>query len=65
MFCRLRKTGTTRIERSGFGNQFVDQMNQWRPQEWSQGQATKRWMNAAHADALLLMSTMWIGLYVL
>jgi len=26
-----RKTATTRIERAGFGNQFVDQLNRWRP----------------------------------
>ncbi len=35
-----RKTATTRIEQSGFGNQFVDQMNRWRPQEKAQGWAT-------------------------
>ncbi len=28
-----RKTATTRIEQAGFGNQFVDQMNRWRPIE--------------------------------
>ncbi len=30
-FCMLRKMATARIERSGFENQFVDQMKQWRP----------------------------------
>ena len=31
----LRKTATARIERAGFGHQFVDQMNRWRTQEKS------------------------------
>jgi len=31
----LRKTATVRIERAGFGHQFVDQMNRWRTQEKS------------------------------
>jgi hypothetical protein len=60
-----RKTATTRIERSGFGNQFVDQMNRWRPQEKAQGWAARRKMNAHYANALLLMPTTWMGSYVL
>jgi hypothetical protein len=31
------KTATMRIEQAGFGNQFVDQMNRWRPQEKAKG----------------------------
>ncbi len=64
-FRTLRKTATTRIERSGFGNQFVDQMNRWRPQEKAQGRVARRRMNAHYADALLLMPTTWMGSYVL
>ena len=60
-----RKTATTRIERAGFGNQFVDQLNRWRPQEKAQGRAARRRMNAHYAEALLLMPTTWIGSYVL
>jgi hypothetical protein len=36
-FQTLRKMATMRIEQAGFGNQFVDQMNRWRPQERAQG----------------------------
>jgi hypothetical protein len=54
-FCTPRKTATTRIERSGFGHQFVDQMNRWRTQENSEGQPPRRHMNAHYANALLLM----------
>ena len=61
----LRKTATTRIERAGFGNEFVDRMNCWRGQEGAQGRMVKRRMNAHYADALLLMPTTWIGSYVL
>ena len=60
-----RKTTTTRIECAGFGNQFVDQLNRRRPQEKAQGRAARRWMNAHYAEALLLMPTTWISLYVL
>jgi hypothetical protein len=60
-----RKTSTTRIERSGFGNQFVDQMNRWRTQERSEGRAPRRRMNAHYAEALLLMPTTWMASYVL
>jgi len=60
-----RKTATTRIERAGFGHQFVDQMNRWRTQERSEGRAPRRRMNAHYADALLLMPTTWMGSYVL
>ena len=61
----LRKTSTTRIERSGFGNDFVDKMNRWRAQEGAQGRMVRRRMNAHYADALLLMPTTWVGSYVL
>ena len=61
----LRKTSTTRIERSGFGNDFVDKMNRWRAQEGAQGRRVRRRMNAHYADALLLMPTTWVGSYVL
>jgi len=60
-----RKTSTTRIEWSGFGHQFVDQMNRWRMQEKLVGHASRRRMNAHYADALLLMHTTWMALYVL
>ena len=32
-----RKTAVTRLERAGFGNKFIDQMNRWRAQEQSKG----------------------------
>ena len=60
-----RTTATTRIERAGFGNQFVDQMNRWRPLEKAQGRAVRRKMNAHYAEALHLMPTTWLGSYVL
>ncbi len=59
-----QKTSTTRLEWAGFGYQFVDQMNR-RVQEKSEGRAPRRRMNAHYADALLLMPTTWMGLYVL
>ena len=61
----LQKTSTTRIERSGFENDFVDKMNCWRAQEGAQGRMVRRRMNAHYADALLLMPTTWVGSYVL
>ena len=61
----LRKTATTRIERAGFGNDFVDKMNRWRSQEDAQGRQVRRRMNAHYADAALLMPTTWVGSYVL
>jgi hypothetical protein len=61
----LRKTSTTRIERSGFGNDFVDKMNRWRAQEGAQGRMVRRRMSAHYADAVLLMPTTWVGSYVL
>ena len=61
----LRKTATTRIKCSGFGNEFVDKMNRWRAQESAQGQLVRRRMNAHYVDALLLMPTTWVGSYVL
>ena len=61
----LRKTATTRIERAGFGNEFVDRMNRWRGQEGAQGRMVRRKMNAHYADARLLMPTTWIGSYIL
>jgi len=61
----LRKTSTTRIERSGFGNDFVDKMNRWRAQEGAQGRMVRRRMSAHYADAVLFMPTTWVGLYVL
>jgi hypothetical protein len=64
-FRTLRKMATTRIEQAGFGNQFVDQMNRWRPQEHAQGRAARCQMNAHYAKALLLMPTTWMGSYVL
>ncbi len=65
MFRSPRKTATMRIERAGFGNQFVDQMNIWRPQEKAQRRAARCKMNAHYADALHLMRTTWLGLYIL
>ena len=64
-FCTARKTATTRIERSGFGHQFVDQMNRWRNQESSGGQATRRRMSALYADTLFLIPVTWMDSYVL
>ena len=32
-----RKTAVTRLERAGFGNKFINQMNRWRAQEQSKG----------------------------
>jgi hypothetical protein len=61
----LRKTATTRIERAGFGNDFVDKMNRWRSQEGAQGRLVRRRMNAHYADALLLMPTTWVGSFIL
>ena len=61
----LRKTATTRIERAGFGNDFVDKMIQWWLQEEAQGRQVRQRMNAHYADAALLMPTTWVGLYVL
>ena len=60
-----KKTATTRIQQAGFGRQFVDQMNRWRGQEMAQGRAAQCWLNAHYAEALLLMPTTWLGLYVL
>lgn len=61
-----RKIATTRIEQAGFGSQFVDQMNRWRPIKKAQGQAVRRKMNAHYAKALhLMMPTTWLGSYVL
>jgi hypothetical protein len=60
-----RKTATMRIKWVGFGHHFVDQMNRWRPQDKAQGRAAWRQMNAHYANALLLMPTTWMGLYVL
>ena len=64
-FCALRKMATTRIEQSGFGHQFVNQMNRWRMRGRSEGRAPRCHMNAHYADALLLMHTTWMGSYVL
>jgi hypothetical protein len=61
----LRKTSTTRIKCSGFGNDFVDKMNRWRAQEGAQGWMVRRRMSAHYADAVLLMPTTWVGSYVL
>jgi hypothetical protein len=61
----LWKTSTTRNECSGFGNDFLDKMNRWRAQEGAQGRMVRRRMNVHYADALLLMPTTWVGLYVL
>jgi hypothetical protein len=59
-----RKTATMMIKRAGFGHHFVE-MNRWRPQEKAQGWAAWRQMNAHYANALLLMPTTWMDLYVL
>ena len=60
-----RKSSTTRLERAGFGDEFVDRMNRWRSQEGAKGRAVKRRMNAHYAEAVLLMPTTWLGSYVL
>ncbi len=65
IFCMPKKTVTIRIEQAGIGNQFVDQMNQWKPQERVQGGAARQQMNAHYTKALLVMPTTWMGSYVL
>jgi hypothetical protein len=60
-----RKLLTSRLERVGFGDEFVDRMNRWRSQEGAKGRAVKRRMNAHYAEAVLLMPTTWLGSYVL
>ncbi len=60
-----RKTAVTRLERAGFGDDFVDRMNRWRAQERSKGRYVRRQMNAHYADAMLLAPTTWLGLYFL
>ena len=60
-----RKTAVTRLERAGFGDEFVDRMNRWRGQEQSKGRFVRRRMNAHYADAMLLAPTTWLGSYFL
>ena len=61
----LRKTAVTRLERAGFGNEFIDRMNRWRAQEQSKGRFVRRRMNAHYAEAMLLAPTTWLGSYFL
>jgi len=61
----LRKTEVTRLERAGFGNEFIDRMNRWRAQEQSKGHFVCRRMNAHYAEAMLLAPTTWLGSYFL
>ncbi len=61
----LRKTAVTRLERTGFGNEFIDRMNRWRVQEQSKGCFVRRRMNAHYAEAMLLAPTIWLGSYFL
>jgi hypothetical protein len=56
-----RKTATTRIERSGFGNQFVDQMNRWRPQEEAQGWAAQRKNECSLRRCSVVNANYWDG----
>ena len=64
-FRSLRKSAVTRLERAGFGNDFVDKMNRWRTQERAKGRSAKRRMNAHYAKAILLSPTTWRGSYFL
>jgi hypothetical protein len=43
-----RKSSTTRLERAGFGDVFVDRMNRWRSQEGAKGRAIKRRIVIGH-----------------
>ena len=61
----LRKTAVTRLERAGFGNEFINRMNRWRVQEQSKGSFVRRRMNAHYAEAMLLAPTTWLGSYFL
>ena len=61
----LRKTAVTRLERAGFGNEFINWMNRWRAQEQSKGCFVCRRMNAHYAEAMLLAPTTWLGSYFL
>jgi hypothetical protein len=61
----LRKTAVTRLERAGFGNEFINWMNRWRAQEQSKGCLVCRRMNAHYAEAMLLAPTTWLGSYFL
>jgi hypothetical protein len=60
-----RKTAVTRLERAGFGGEFVDRVNRWRGQEQSKGRYVRRRMNAHYADAMLMAPTTWLGSYFL
>ncbi len=61
----LRKTAVTRLERAGFGNEFIDRMNRWRAQEQSKGCFARRRMNTHYAEAMMLAPTTWLGSYFL
>jgi hypothetical protein len=60
-----RKSAVTRLERAGFGDDFVDKMNRWRTQERAKGRSARRRMNAHYAEAILLSPTTWRGSYFL
>ena len=60
-----RKTAVTRLERAGFGGEFVDRVNRWRGQEQSKGRYVWRHMNAHYADAMLMAPMTWLGSYFL
>jgi len=65
IFRSLRKSAVTRLERAGFGDDFVDKMNRWRTQERAKGRSARRRMNAHYAEAILLSPTTWRGSYFL
>jgi hypothetical protein len=64
-FRTLRKLAVTRLERAGYGDNFVDKMNRWRTQERAKGCSARRRMNAHYTEAILLSPTTWRGLYFL
>jgi hypothetical protein len=64
-FRTLRKSAVTRLERAGFGDDFVDKMNRWRTQKRAKGRPIRRKMNAHYAEASLLLPTTWRGSYFL
>ncbi len=64
-FRSLRKSAVTRLERAGFGDDFVDKMNRWRTQERAKGRSPKRRMNAHYAEAVMLSPTTRRGSYFL
>jgi hypothetical protein len=60
-----QKTVVTRLERAGFGEEFINRMNRWRAQDQSKGRFVCQRMNTHYAEAMLLAPTTWLGSYFL